>query len=283
MTITRRDIQANGMTFRCREAAGDGEPVILLHGFPETSHMWLPLMAQLSADGYRCLAPDQRGYSPGARPEGPEHYHYDDMASDVFALADAWGADRFHLVGHDWGAGAGWAAVAKSPGRIITWSALSVPHLGAFGKAIRDVPEQKAKSQYIEVFQQPGVADAALAANDFAALKGVWSESPPEQVEEYLSVFSQPGAITAALNWYRGSRGLDPDDPEIVFGPVEVPSLLIWGKNDMAIGRQGVEDAASFMRGPYTFVELDAGHWLIQEQPDRVCDEVSRHIASYHP
>jgi pimeloyl-ACP methyl ester carboxylesterase len=278
LTITTRELQAKGMTFTCREAGSDGEPVIMLHGFPETSHMWIPLLERLTAEGYRGLAPDQRGYSPGARPEGAENYQYGDIASDVFALADAWGAERFHLVGHDWGAGAGWAAVAMNPGRIASWSALSVPHIGAFGRAIREVPEQAEKSQYITLFQQEGVADAALAANDFAALKGIWSASPPEQVAEYLRVFSQAGAITAALNWYRGSRGLDPVDTSVTFGPVDVPSLLIWGNTDMAIGRQGVENAAEFMRGPYTFVELDAGHWLIQEQPERVCDEVVEHI-----
>jgi len=108
------------MTFHCRTAGDSGEPVILLHGFPETSHMWVELLPKLEAAGYRCLAPDQRGYSPGARPEGKENYQYGDLASDVFALADAWGVDRFHLVGHDWGAGAGWAAVATNPDRIAS-------------------------------------------------------------------------------------------------------------------------------------------------------------------
>jgi pimeloyl-ACP methyl ester carboxylesterase len=240
--------------------------------------MWIGLLERLEAEGYRCLAPDQRGYSPGARPEGAENYHYTHMASDVFALADAWGVERFHLVGHDWGAGAGWASVAVNPGRILSWSALSVPHMAAFGKAIREVPEQQQKSTYVTVFQQPGVAEAALSANDFAPLKGIWSESPPDQVAEYVDVFTQPGALTAALNWYRGSRGLDPEDPEVGFGPVDVPTLLIWGNNDMAIGRQAVENAAAFMTGPYKFVELDAGHWLIQEQPQRVGDEILAHV-----
>ncbi|MDP9236803.1 MAG: alpha/beta hydrolase [Chloroflexota bacterium] len=99
MGIAVREIIANGMAFRCREAAGSGEPVILLHGFPETSHMWLPLMERLRAEGYRCLAPDQRGYSAGARPEEAGHYRYIDTASDALALAGAWDADRFHLIG----------------------------------------------------------------------------------------------------------------------------------------------------------------------------------------
>ncbi|MCZ7576622.1 MAG: alpha/beta fold hydrolase [Dehalococcoidia bacterium] len=157
-----RDVQANDMTFRCRfagETGETGEPVMLLHGFPETSHMWVDLLPKLEAAGYRCMAPDQRGYSPGARPEGKENYTYRGLAGDVFALADAWGVERFHLVGHDWGAGAGWAAVALEPERIASWSALSVPHVAAFGTAIREDADQAQRSQYITFFQEPGVAE----------------------------------------------------------------------------------------------------------------------------
>lgn len=279
MPTTICEIAANNMTFRCRVAGETGEPVILLHGFPETSHMWVDLLPKLEAAGYRCLAPDQRGYSPGARPEGKENYEYGDLASDVFALADAWGADRFHLVGHDWGAGAGWAAVATNPGRIASWSALSVPHVGAFGRAIREDKDQAQRSTYITFFQEPGVAEAALSADDFAPLTGIWSASSDEEKAEYLSVFRQPGALTAALNWYRGSNGIEPGE---MFGDVHTPTLLIWGNQDSAIGRVGVEAGHAFMKGPYTFVEIDAGHWLIQEQPERVSNEILAHLRA-HP
>jgi pimeloyl-ACP methyl ester carboxylesterase len=278
MPVTTRDIAANGLMFHCREAGPEtGEPVILLHGFPETSHMWLPLLDALESGGYRAVAPDQRGYSPGARPEGIENYRYEDIASDVVALADAAGFERFHLVGHDWGAGAGWAAVQLYPERIQSWSALSVPHIGAFGTAIRDDPDQQQRSTYITFFQEPGVAEAALSADDFAGLKNVWSQSSEEEKAEYLSVFKQPGALTGALNWYRGSRGIDPN-AGVAFGDVTTPTLLIWGNQDQAIGRVGVEAGHKFMKGPYSFVELDAGHWLIQEQPQRVIDSVLTHI-----
>ena len=277
-----REIAANGMTFRFRaEGPESGEPVVLLHGFPETSHMWTGLMPRLADAGYRCLAPDQRGYSPGARPEGVEHYRYIDIASDVLALADAWGLGRFHLVGHDWGAACGWAVAALSPDRLASWTALSVPHMAAFGTAIRNDPDQQQKSQYVTFFQEPGAAETLFSAGDYAALKGLWDKSSPEEVEDYLSVFSQPGALTAALNWYRGSGGLDPEDPDVAFGPVTVPTLMIWGNQDMAIGRTAVEAAAAHMQGPYRFVELDAGHWLVQEEPERVCEELLAHLRAY--
>lgn len=278
MSVVVRELEANGMVFRCRESGAAGEPVMLLHGFPETSHMWLPLLERLEAEGYHALAPDQRGYSPGARPEGLANYGYAAIASDVFALADAMGWSRFHLVGHDWGAGAGWAAVAVDPLRIVSWSALSVPHVAAFGNAIRTDADQAKRSEYITFFQAPGVAEAALSANDFEGLKRIWSESDEAEKAEYLDVFSQPGALTAALNWYRGSRGIDPEDQRVVFGPVSTPTLLIWGNTDMAIGRVGVEAGHKLMTGPYRFVELDAGHWLIQEATDRVVGEVLGHL-----
>lgn len=278
MPTTIGEIQANGMTFRCRFAGEAGEPVILLHGFPETSHMWAGLLPALEAAGYCCVAPDQRGYSPGARPEGISSYSYRAIGMDVFAIADACGFGRFHLIGHDWGAGAGWAAVALAPARIASWTALSVPHIASFGSAIRNDAGQRQMSQYITFFQEPGVAEAALSADDFAGLKRIWSESAPVEVEEYLSVFRQPGALAAALNWYRGSRGIDPTDPEVLFGPVDTPTLLIWGNRDMAIGRTAVEGAVRFMTGPYRLVELDAGHWLVQEAPGRIASEILAHL-----
>jgi pimeloyl-ACP methyl ester carboxylesterase len=279
--IALRDIEANGMTFRSRVVEGDGEPVILLHGFPETSVMWTPLLERLEERGYRALAPDQRGYSPGARPDRVDEYGYVQLASDVVALADTMGYGRFHLVGHDWGAGAGWSALSLYPERIQTWTALSVPHLAAFGRAIREDEDQQRRSQYINLFVREGAAEAALADNDFAGLKGVWSAHPQAEVDEYLEVFRQPGALTAALNWYRASRGIDPSDEQVEFGAVETPTVLIWGNQDAAIGRRAVDDAEAFMIGPYTLVELDAGHWLIQEEPERVVAETINHIEAY--
>jgi len=280
MPTTIIEIAANGMTFRARIAGESGEPVILLHGFPETSHMWVDLLPKLEEAGYRCIAPDQRGYSPDARPEGIENYTYPAIAGDVVAIADAAGFERFHLIGHDWGAGAGWAALDLHPERIHSWTALSVPHIASFGAAIREDPDQQQRSQYITFFQEPGVAEAALSADDFTALKNIWSESSAEEVEEYLSVLTQPGALAAALNWYRGSRGIEPKGPGVDFGPVSTPTLMIWGNRDRAIGRKSVEGARTHMTGPYTFVELDAGHWLVQEEPERVAAEILKHLHS---
>jgi pimeloyl-ACP methyl ester carboxylesterase len=279
-----RQIEANGLVFRARFAGAEGsssEPVILLHGFPETSIMWANLMERLADEGYRCFAPDQRGYSPGARPEGIDEYAYRRLVSDIVALADDLGYARFHLIGHDWGSAIGWAMLHLHPDRVRSWTAMSVPHMDAFASAIADDPDQRKRSHYMAFFMLPEKPEQSLAADDFAVLRSLWSSTPKEQIQEYVSVFSQPGALTAALNWYRANSALlekRREGPK--FGSVQHPTLLIWGNQDMAIGRVAVEQTAQYMKGPYRLVELDAGHWLAQEEPERVHDEILSHLKS---
>lgn len=274
------ELTANGLRFKCRTQGSKGEPVIMLHGFPETSHMWLPLMAKLSSEGYQCLAPDQRGYSPGARPEGIENYRYTHLSDDVIALADEMGYDKFHLIGHDHGAGVGWTVTHNHPDRVHSWTAMSVPHIAAFGRAIREDKDQSERSQYIGVFQQVGEAEKLLSADNLAPLKAIWDKGSAEQVEEYVNVFSQEGALTGALNWYRGSLSLEEgtNDATQAVGDIATPTLCLWGNEDTAIGRQSTEWAAEYMTGPYRFVEMNVGHWLIQEAKDQVIEEILSHL-----
>ena len=277
MTIEETQMNAGEYTYDVRRAGNGEELVILLHGFPETSHMWLPLLEHLAANGYTALAPDLKGYSPGARPAEAEHYTHGAMAGDILAMADALGKDRFHLVGHDHGAGLGWFMAGRHADRLMSWTALSVPHVDAFLEAIATNAEQQQRSGYMTFFRQVGTAEAALSANDFAAMRNIWTASPPEQVEEYLRVLRQPGALTGALNWYRGgfSEARQP------VGQVSVPTLLIWGNQDQAIGRPGVNATPPLMDGPYRLVELDAGHWLIQEAEADVLGETLAHIEQH--
>jgi pimeloyl-ACP methyl ester carboxylesterase len=152
MAITVQEIEANGYRFSCRESGTRGEPVLLLHGFPETSRMWDPLMERLTSEGYRCLAPDQRGYSPGARPADVDAYRYECLVDDVCALAAAADMRRFHLVAHDWGAGVGWALLSIEPSTVATFSTLSVPHYRAFVEAVWADPEQALYRNIMDLF-----------------------------------------------------------------------------------------------------------------------------------
>jgi pimeloyl-ACP methyl ester carboxylesterase len=263
------------MTFRCRVCGPEsGKPVILLHGFPESSAMWVQTMGSLAEKGYRSLAPDQRGYSPGARPKDRSAYAMDQVASDVIALADALGWEKFHLVGHDWGAGCGWTVVQLFPERLLSWTALSLPHMAAFGKAIRTVPEQKKKSRYMVFFQIPVLPELALG---WWALEKVWRDAGAEERDDYRALFRPYGARRAILNWYRAVRRRT-----VTYSDVSVPTLFIWGNRDEVIGRAGAEDTKRFMKGDYRFVEVDAGHWLPRQAFDRVMDEISLHLESHH-
>lgn len=279
-SIYKKEVAFNDMIFNCRFAGNeDGTPVILLHGWPETSHMWEPLMARLADEGYRCIAPDQRGFSPKARPEQIEGYDIRVLAGDVIALADALKIGRFHLIGHDWGSAIGWATVALHADRILTWTAMSVPHIRAFAEAIRHDAKQRNMSRYMGWFQWRNIPEWFLLRSNAKVLRSTWRKSSAEQVEAYLQVLGNKDGLKASLNYYRANYKMLKSGSEIEqFGDVQVPTLLLWGKRDFALGRSGIEATAQFMKGSYRLVELDATHWLVQEVPLECEREVLQHL-----
>jgi pimeloyl-ACP methyl ester carboxylesterase len=278
------EVQIGEYTLNCRIAGmeNDGEMVILLHGFPETSYMWIELMKVLAEKGYRVIAPDQRGYSPNARPTFIKEYSLKHTSSDVLAIANAYNLQRFHLVGHDWGSSVGWAFIAEHPERLYSWTSLSIPHMKAFQEAYRSDFDQQRRSKYIKFFNMPFFPELYLSYNGYKNLKSLWRAHDDEEKEAYLSVFRQSGALRSALNWYRANIGRhrNPTD-HINFGIVEVPSLLIWGNMDIAIGRKSIVLNKQYMAGPYNLLELYAGHWLIQESFKDVSKAIIKHIKTY--
>jgi pimeloyl-ACP methyl ester carboxylesterase len=257
-----------------------GTPVILLHGFPETSFMWRGLQELLGANGYYTVAFDQRGYSPGARPRGRRNYRLELVSEDVIAVADSLGLDRFHLIGHDWGSAAGWAVAARFPDRVISWTALSVPHVDAFARAIRNDPAQHEASSYMRAFQIPVLPELLLRARDYRRLKAIWEHSSPEEIEAYLSVFNQRGALSSALNWYRANYRLLTDEARIL-PDVIVPTLFVWGRKDPAILRAGVDLNSEYVAGEYVEHCIDAGHWLMQESFPEVSVLILEHLGRH--
>jgi pimeloyl-ACP methyl ester carboxylesterase len=284
--VSIREVEANGLRFRCREAGAGGEPVLLLHGFPETSHMWERLMGELSDAGYHCLAPDQRGYSPNARPAEVADYCYEHLAADVFTIATVAGFDRFHLVAHDWGAIAAWCALAVDrDDRVATFLSLSIPHYRAFAEAVYADPDEELYRGALDLLTAPDhAAEAAMRGDgNYEPLTSVWESSSPDEIDDYLDVFRDAGALTGALNWYRASRAHRRalDDPSFVLTPVSAPTVLVWGRDDPYVRRMSVELAAPLMTGTYRVVELDAGHWLIQDCYEPIVAEVSAHLEQH--
>ncbi len=278
-------IEANGMSFRARVAGFDGQPdkpaVMLLHGFPVTSAMYADLIPRLAAAGYRVLAPDQRGYSPGARPVGASEYSMDKLTADAMALAEAVGFEKFHLVGHDWGAVVGWSVVMNHPEQVISWSPLSIAHPSAFGDAIANDPEQRSRSRYMILFATPWLAETVFSKQDFRLMRAMYASMSSTQLNEYLAMLREPGALTASFNWYRAAAFTEVDSSDSTENAINTPTVFVWGNQDLAVARYGVDAQAKFMKGPYDIVELEAGHWLLRDDPRQTIAAITQHINTY--
>ena len=264
---------------RVRNLDGGGDPVIMLHGWPQSSVAWEPLLDAAAAEGYRAVAFDLRGYSPEARPSGAEKYTIDKLVDDVCRVADALGFERFHLVGHDWGAATGWALVMTRPERVLSWSALSIPHSYSFLRAISKDRDQQRRSAYILLLRSPWLPEALLSWGRHRLMRRwMYRWMPDTHAAEYLALLAEPGALTAVLNFYRAmGKGESMDSrPEI-----DLPVLFVWGNRDPAAGRYGAEHQSRYMRGPYRFVELDAGHWLLERRTPEVLEAVLGHLAEH--
>ena len=251
-----------------------GDTVILLHGFPETSRMWYQLIKVLSSNNYRVVAPDQRGYSKGARPLKISDYKINKLTQDIVNLADAFKANRFHLIGHDWGAAVGWVLSSMCKDKIITYSALSVPHLDAFSDAISNNKIQKKKSYYIKLFRIKFLPELYFKILNYYNLKTIWRSSNKKEIKSYLSVFSQKNALTATLNWYRATNLKSTRK----IGNIFVPVLMIFGKRDIAIGEKAVDETINYIKASYTVKKINSSHWLVQDSFDLVSSNILNHL-----
>jgi pimeloyl-ACP methyl ester carboxylesterase len=270
-------LESNDLVFDAvADGPADGRPVVLLHGFPQTSHSWRHVMPALAGAGMRVVAPDQRGYSAGARPTDTSAYAMTHLVDDVIGMLDALGAEQADVVGHDWGAAVAWQVAGRHPERVRTLTAVSVPHPAAFVEALRTDEDQQQRSQYMRFFQQVGVAEDALLADNGAALRAVFG--PVQDVDRYVAHMQQPGALTAALGWYRAQ---DLADVEAA-GPTTVPTLYVWSDNDIALGPVGAHATASHVTGPYRFEVLHGvSHWVPDEAPDELSTWLLEHLAAH--
>lgn len=268
MTTTpyRQSIPVGHFVFDVDRRAGDSESdtVLLLHGFPQSAASWTSVAERLGTAGFETVAPNQRGYSPGARPHAVEDYQLSELTADVLRLCDALDLGRVHLVGHDWGAIVAWNVAAVAPSRVSSLTAVSVPHPAAFAHALEHEPDQREKSQYIALLRSDAAEDLLLA-NDAAALRAGFGDAvPTETIDQHIAVLNQPGALTAALNWYRAAG-----DTWSAVAPVTVPTTFVWGTEDIAVSRAAADACADYVEGPYEFVVLDeVSHWIPEQVPD---------------
>jgi pimeloyl-ACP methyl ester carboxylesterase len=261
------------------DGAPDGRLVLLLHGFPQTSWSWREVMSGLVAAGCRVVAPDQRGYSPGARPDGVPAYRMPCLVADVVGMLDALGADRADVVGHDWGAAVAWQVAGRHPSRVRTLTAVSVPHPLAFVDALRTDDDQRQRSQYMKLFQQEGTAEDALLGDGARGLRALFGGADGVDVEVYVERMLEPGVLTKCLGWYRAQNLADIAG----MGPTVVPTLYVWSDEDAALGASAAQATERYVDAPYRFEVLrGVSHWIPEEASAPLTELVLEHLGA-HP
>ncbi|MEI2688670.1 MAG: alpha/beta hydrolase [Anaerolineae bacterium] len=273
--VEHTTVQTNGVTLHVTQAGpADGPPLILLHGFPEYWNGWQAQIPALAQAGYRVWAPDQRGYNLSSKPAGVRAYDIDELAQDVLGLIDATGHEKVHLAGHDWGAAVAWWMAGKYPQRLHSLAILNVPHVAVMFRTVWRSWAQMRRSWYIFFFQIPRLPEASLRRNNWTnairSLKGSSRRGTftPEEIDGYRAAWSQPGAITGMINWYRAAGRSQRKLTQL--GRIAVPTLMIWGAKDIALGRELAQPSIDLCdNGRLVFIE-EAGHFVQHEAPERV-------------
>lgn len=276
----RRD----GLTFEVRDAGPeDGPVIVLLHGFPQFSDCWDAVTPKLTAEGFRCVAFDQRGYSRGARPRSRRAYRVGELVGDVCALVDGLGVEQVHLVGHDWGAVVAWAVAAAAPRRLASLTALSVPHPAAFGRAMLTT-RQFFASWYTYAFQLPRLPELTLLGRDGRQPERfvramVRTGQSPERARRDAASMIRTGALTSAINWYRAALL---STPRHITGRVDVPSLFVWSDGDTAVTRAAAESCHDWVSGPFRYEVLSGvSHWIPDAVPDRCAELILSQVRAF--
>jgi pimeloyl-ACP methyl ester carboxylesterase len=260
----RVDVDGVGIAY---EVTGEGRPVVLLHGFPDSGRLWRHQVAALSAAGFRVIVPDLRGYGHSGQPEAVEAYSLPLLAGDVLAVLADLGIERAHVVGHDWGAALAWGLGSLVPDKVDHLAVLSVGHPATFLRTYR----QREKSWYMLLFQFPGVAERWLADDDWANFRA-WAGHP--DTDQVIADLEANGSLTPGLNYYRAN--VAPDTwigPPLALPPVTAPTMGVWSSGDMALTETQMTDSAQNVTGPWRYERLDGpGHWMQLEAPDQVSE-----------
>ncbi len=269
-----------GLVFDVRdEGPLDGVPAILLHGFPERSTTWRAVAPLLHAQGVRTLAPDQRGYSPGARPPRRRDHRVEQLSGDVAGLAEAIGAP-VHLVGHDWGAVVAWDLAARRPELVRSLVAVSVPHPAAFLRALK-TSGQARRSWYMAFFQLPVLPELSARRrgglfDGFLRRAGM----RPDEIARFRDEVVADGALPGGLAWYRAM----PLDRTQTGRKVRVPTTFVWSDGDVAVDRAGVDLTARYVAAPYRLVVLPGvSHWIPTHEPARLATIVLEQVRASSP
>jgi pimeloyl-ACP methyl ester carboxylesterase len=281
-TFDSTTLHANGLEFSAL-VQGEGPIVLCLHGFPDNQRSFRLQLPALAEAGYRAIAPTLRGYEPSSQPADGD-YHIVRMAEDVVGWIDDLGADRVHLVGHDWGAVIGYAAAALAPGRLHSLTTIAIPHPGRLQDgAIQKVPSQLRNSWYMMFFQLRGIADHVVERNDWALIEKLWRDwspgwsPPPEELAAVKRTLALPGVKQAALGYYRAMFGFRAEAAKetrrLLDSRIEVRTLALTGALDGCVDTRLhnlAMHADDFPNGMRVERIENAGHFVHQERPEQV-------------
>jgi pimeloyl-ACP methyl ester carboxylesterase len=258
-------IELDQVTLNVRDD-GAGEPVMLVHGWPDAMDLWRHQVPVLLASGYRVITLDLRGFGGSSRPVDLAQYTVPHLVADVLGVLDHLAVERVHLVGHDWGAAIAWWTAALAPARVATLTAMSVGHPASFRGAGW---AQREKSWYMLLFQFPGIAEQWLSADDFRNFRD-WTAHP--DVDAVVARLSDPSALTASLSPYRAI--LSPESlvaAPLTLPPVPAPAMGVWSDGDRAMTEEQMTGSKAYLTGPWRYERLDGpGHWMMLEAPDLV-------------
>ena len=274
--------ETNGIRLHYVEAGPpDGRLVILLHGFPEFWWGWRRQLPALAAAGFRAVAPDLPGYNLSDKPRGLAPYGLDALTDVLAGLLDGLGPGPHPVVGHDWGGAVAWWGALRFPERIARLAISNVPHPAVLRAALRNDPAQRRRSRYIAYFQLPFLPERKLRAGDFAPLRAIFRRTSrpgtfsTADLDRYAAAFARPRALTGALNWYRAALWRPPRRPP--HRVVEPPTLILWGEDDLALGRELAAASVPRCRAAELVYLPGAGHWAQHE----AADEVNRRLLAF--
>jgi pimeloyl-ACP methyl ester carboxylesterase len=258
-------------------SAGDGPPVILLHGFPENANCWRHQIEPLARAGFSVFAPDLRGYNRSDIPPDRRAYRLPRLVGDIVGLIRATGAPRAHVVGHDWGGVITWSLAAEHPDLVDKVVVLNAPHPELFLRHVRR-PRQLLRSWYAMFFQLPLLPEWILSAHQFRIVRQLFTRNPARKgaftagdIDGYVEALERPGALTAALNYYRANMGFARGALRPPAWPmIRAQTLVVWGEQDTALGAELLEGLDRLVPGVQIHRIPDAGHWVQNEAPDEV-------------
>jgi pimeloyl-ACP methyl ester carboxylesterase len=279
MTIRFAYLPTNGIHLNTALAGTEsGEPIYLLHGFPDAWFGWEAQIGPLVEAGFRVIAPDQRGYNLSDKPEGISNYQMDILVDDILGLADSFGDTRFHLAGHDFGAMVGWRLALRHPERLKSLTVANVPHPAVMRHYLRTHPSQMLKSWYAFFFQIPGLPERVIRANNWRFLiSAMPGDLTPQECDRYREAWAQTGAATAMINWYRAFLRQRRQESAGAH-QIKVPTLVLWGQQDPHISYEMAQLSVDLCQDGRLITFGDASHWVLHDKPKEVSQLLIEHL-----